>query len=318
MGPAMQQPRLAHTIVAAAIFITAAGLSAPASPWINTGVPNDAFWIDKAFHDKTYDIVVAGDSRVLKGISPRAMEKVLEGVKIFNFGFDHNAFTQSYLRTTESLVDRKSRQKAILLGISPQSLTREAAQRNGFLALRGNGRFKRFKMRYLQPYLSFFEPYNLYQIFEIVRGIPPVLYYQHHTPGGWVASHKEPEDPFYQIRRYQGRFDNNQVSSTLTRQLFEYVRRWRQAGIEVLAMRLPTSPAMLALENNESGFDQERFVREFEKAGGSWIELEQNGYHSYDGSHLHKDAAIKLSVQIARKLESRMVTDRRQAKSGRN
>ncbi len=314
----MQQPRLSHTIVAAAILITVAGMSAPASPWINTGVPNDAFWITKAFHDRTYDMVVAGDSRVLKGISPRAMEKVLEGVTIFNYGFDHNAYTQVYLSATESLVDQRSQRKAILLGISPQSLTQEAAQRNGFLALRESDRFKRFKMRYVQPYLNFFEPYNLYQIFEIVRGIPPVLYYQHHTPDGWVASHKEPEDPFYQIRRYQGRFDNNQVSPMLTQQLLDYVRRWRKAGIDVFAMRLPTSPAMLALENSQSGFDQERFVAEVEKAGATWIELEQTGYHSYDGSHLRKDAAIELSIQIARKLESRIVTDRQQAKSGRN
>jgi hypothetical protein len=302
----MRRNRFTSALLLSAAAIWLAGLAAPTSPWINTGVPEEAFWISKAFHAWTCDMILAGDSRVLKGISPAAMEKVMPSTRIYNFGFDHNAYTKKYLLALEALVDRTSPHKSILLGISPQSLTLEAARRNGFLALRKNDRFERFEKRCLEPYLSFFKPYNLYLFVDWLRRVPVAKYYQHHYSDGWVASYKEPEDPLYQVRLYRGRFANNRVSPEMTHQLLDFVHRWRQSGIVVFGLRLPTSPAMLALENRQSGFDQAQFVHAFKAAGGIWLYFNQTGYHSYDGSHLRRDAAIRLSTELARRIRSLM------------
>ncbi|RJQ84715.1 MAG: hypothetical protein C4519_04460 [Desulfobacteraceae bacterium] len=312
----MQRDRFTRTLVLAAVLILLAGAAAPPTPWINTGVPSDAFWIAKAFHTKTYDMIVAGDSRVMKGISPAAMAKVLPNISIYNYAFDHNAYTGEYLSALEALIDQSSPHKMILLGISPQSLTLEAARNNAFISLRENDWSDRLLKRYIEPYLTFFEPYNVYAYMNRLKGISNVKYFQHHHGDGWVASHKEPEDPLYQIGRYRGRFDGNQVSAELTRQLFDFVQRWRHAGITVLGMRLPTSAPMLQLENQHSGFDQERFVRAFEEAGGTWLDFNPTGYHSYDGSHLCEDAAIQLSIELAskiRQLDTRQPVDAKTA-----
>jgi hypothetical protein len=298
--------RFTYALLLSAAAILLAGLAAPESPWINTGVPEEAFWISKAFRARTCDMILAGDSRVMKGISPAAMEKVLPSMKIYNFGFDHNAYTREYLLVLETLVDKTSPHKSILLGISPQSLTTEAARRNGFLALRKNDRFDRFEKRYLGPYLAFFKPYNIYLFADWVRGVPVAKYYQHHYSDGWVASYKEPEDPLYQVRLYRGRFADNRISPQMASQLLDFVHRWRQSGIMVFGLRLPTSPAMLALENRRSGFDQARFVHSFEAAGGIWLDFNPTGYHSYDGSHLRRDAAIRLSTELAHRIRPLM------------
>jgi hypothetical protein len=299
----MRNNRLTRTLLAAAVLVAAAGAMAPPRTWISLGIPSDAFWIAKAFNAQRYDMVLAGDSRVLKGLSPTAMRSVFPGARIYNFAFDHNAYNREYLVATEALMDKSSTRKTIVLGITPQSLTSEAAHRNGFLSLRANGGFDRFSMRYLSPYLRFFKPYEFSYYYDLLHRKPRVKYYEHHYADGWVASRKEPEDPDYQIRLYRGRFENNEVSPLLRQQLFDFVRKWNRQGIEVFGVRLPSSTAMLQLENAQSGFDQGAFSRGFEEAGGIWIELQRNDYHSYDGSHLREDAARRLSVDLARKME---------------
>jgi hypothetical protein len=231
------------------------------------------------------------------------MSPILPRERIINFAFDHNAYTKAYLEACEALINKSASWKAVILGISPQSLTREAADRNGFSSLRKRGRFDRFTMRYLSPHLAFFNSYNFYYFWDLLHANPKIKYYQHHYADGWVASRREPEDPGYQIALYRGRFDNNIVSPFLTQQLFDYIQRWRRQGIEVFGARLPTSAAMLHLENQQSGFNQDVFVCGFEKAGGTWLQFNLTGYHSYDGSHLREDAARQLSVKMAREIE---------------
>lgn len=303
----MPHKRTLHTLLLAGLFVLVSGLMSPPSPWINTGVGSDAFWLTKAFHSQQHDMILAGDSRVLKGLSPSAMANVWPSMSIFNFGFDHNAFTEAYLDEMERILDRSGAHPVMVLGISPQSLTLEAAQQNGFSSLRSLGRFDRFQRRYMSSLLVFFAPYNLYVWADALRGIPGFKYYQHHHEDGWVASRKEPEDPAYQIRRYQGRFDNNQVNDDMVRRLMNRVRQWTLEGIHVFALRLPTSPAMWSLENRESGFDSRLFIHSLEEAGGIWLEIDPFAYHSYDGSHLREDAAVRLSNDIA--LEMRKLLD---------
>ena len=73
----------------------------------------------------------------------------------------------------------------------------------------------------------------------------------------------------------------------------------------MLGFRPPTTPAMLDLEERLSGFDEARFARRFEEAGGSWVALAREGWRSYDGSHLHEDSARRLSDELARAIAQR-------------
>ena len=75
-------------------------------------------------------------------------------------------------------------------------------------------------------------------------------------------------------------------------------------GIKVYAFRPPATEEMLEVENKYSGFDEATFVSFFEAAGGTWLEVEQTKYPSYDGSHLCPDGAIDFSHDLARLIKA--------------
>jgi len=291
-------PFIRFTLLAI-VFVVLGAVFRPPTFWVTTGLPNDRFWMSKAFHAQRYDIVLAGDSRIFRGISPSQMKTLLPQRSIFNFGFDHNGYNLSYLDAIDNLIDSSSNYQAVVLGISPQSLTLEAAGNNGFLSLRSTGRFERHVRLHLSRYLDLVRPFNSYAMVNLIRGRGVVNYIQHLHGDGWAASRKIPETPNYQISRYQGRFDNNMVSVQLQQQLFDRIQNWTSDGTCVFGLRMPTSAAMVDLENNQSGFNQTGFVRKFEQVGGIWLEFNQTGYHSYDGSHLRDDAARAFSLDLA-------------------
>jgi hypothetical protein len=79
----------------------------------------------------------------------------------------------------------------------------------------------------------------------------------------------------------------------------DQTRLWNSRGIDVYAFRVPSSQAMVELENQMSGFDEAAFVEQFTSAGGIWFSIPLEPYHSFDGSHLTKQAALKLSADLA-------------------
>lgn len=286
-----------------ALVMTAVGLFArPRSPEL-TGMSYEAFVSRKMTARGRWDVVLAGDSRTQMGLLPDAMSLVLSGLRIFNFGFDHNGYAADYLDALESMLDPESSTPTLVLGITPQLLTPEAAENGEFAYLAARRPTVALYNRFVGVRLAAFAPYDLRPLFDEVRGRPRTLYYRYYSPDGSIASWKEPEDTLLQVRRYEGRFDGNQVSDTLQAQLVSRVTRWRKAGIEVFAIRLPTSAPMRDLEERESGFDEDAFVDEFERAGGHWIPVPPGRYHTHDGSHLHERSARELSRRIAEEIE---------------
>lgn len=61
---------------------------------------------------------------------------------------------------------------------------------------------------------------------------------------------------------------------------------------------------MDALEIRGSGCDMEMVKKEFVKAGGIWIDIDNRAeYQAYDASHLSGEEALKLSLDLAAKLK---------------
>jgi len=79
-----------------------------------------------------------------------------------------------------------------------------------------------------------------------------------------------------------------------------YVQKWRAAGIVVYGVRLPVDDRTTTIEDAKSGFVEEDFVARFERAGGVWIVLGKGPYETYDGSHLCRHAALRLSGELSR------------------
>ena len=56
-------------------------------PDVNNDVAANRYWVVKTFIQKNYDIILLGDSRVYRGISPAMMEQSMPGFRILNFSY---------------------------------------------------------------------------------------------------------------------------------------------------------------------------------------------------------------------------------------
>jgi hypothetical protein len=259
------------------------------------------FWSWKTNTKRKYDIVVLGDSRIYRGISPVAMQELIPSAKILNFGYSSGSFSPRMLYEAEKRLNRYG-MRIIILGVSPHTLTPRAARDEHFLQEKNRNKSEIIGNLYFSPLLKFFRPTTPVKIikgFHKPSIISNATYYQEYSQDGWVASWKYPEDPQEALIPYLRDFTNNMVSSALIANLIRQTGDWAARGIKVYAFRPPTSNEMVELERGHSGFDEGDFVSKFSRAGGIWISIPLEGYHSYDGSHLDKMSAVALSRTIA-------------------
>jgi hypothetical protein len=270
-----------------------------------TGMHEDAFWAMKVDWRRCADAVLAGDSRVLLGLSPAEMAGDLPALRVRNYAFAGMGYSADYLRAVEGVLDPASRRKVIMLGVTPHSLSRGATEENGFIEHTSQPANRRAVTRAFGEVLRFFRRLSVYEL-SYALGLPKgKVIYCHYERDGWAGFRQVPPDPRETLGLYRKLFDparHGPASEEVAAGLIEAVRRWRRAGIEVYGFRPPSTPAMVALEREVAGFDEGAFVAAFEAAGGTWLRLEPLDYRTYDGSHLERDEARAFSRRFARKL----------------
>ncbi len=289
--------RTLKTLVIAGLAILILGFVRPTSP--KTGMFDEQFWAHKMGWHERFDVVLAGDSRVYRGVSPEEMTRQLPGYRIGNYGFSSAGYGKEYLARLPGLLAPESSHKTLVLGITPNDLDeRSANEDNGFLSLLKRNPLDLTAERVLGPVLGFFRPYSLS---DVARAITCKRkgYYQDYRPSGWVASFKLPEDQTDTLRAYRERWQSHKLSPAIQSGLLAKVNHWHRQGIRVYGFYPPTSQALHDLEITMSGFDEQEFKARFERAGGIWIDVELRKYHSYDGSHLRNDSAISFSRDLA-------------------
>lgn len=268
----------------------------------HSGMSPRVFWVKKFDWKHSADMVVAGDSRTGEGLSPALMSPELGDARIRNFSFNSLAWSQPYFDSLESILDPHSQRRAVVLGITPHSCTFLPSKSNGW-HVEGRKAAERTAMdRKLESALSYFDPMSVKNALRRMVGIKARhLLHRHHCEDGWVGTDRlRKVNPDLWLPVFERLFRNNKVSDVVIDRVTDRTRRWRQAGIEVYAFRPPTTVKMLALEDKVSGFDQAKFIADFEAAGGVWIDISQISYHSHDGSHLSRPAAEQLSRDIAK------------------
>lgn len=289
------------------IFLFGSIKPEPVDPLVASREASNWFWTYKVHNKNVYDMVLIGDSRLYRGISPSAMQDVLgKDFRILNFGFSSGGINKRMIKEALNRLDVNSKRKTVVLAVTPFSLTTEAAKNEHFLK-----EFTRPKEDVIQrlaysPWWDFFKPVTPSLVRDFLLGkqkAPPILYYQDFYSDGWVGSRTIPSDPDRAIKSYVKTFEKYQVDNNLINELCEQVRVLKARDINVFAFRPPVSNSMLALESKMSGFDQRRFVEQFHLNGGMWIDIHSSGYKTYDGSHMFKDSAIKYSTELARKVE---------------
>lgn len=260
------------------------------------------YWAMKTEWREQAQVVVAGDSRIYRGVNPQAFEARL-GRRCVNFGFSGTGYEPRYLDAIERLLQRDER-PVIVLGISAWSLTRRAAASNGFLdALQEHARsnVSAVTQARLEVISGRLVPFD----FEFLLPARPLRragednYRQHYHLNGWVESDYRARDParglIVAVQDHRG----NPVEPAIVAGLAQRIEKWTSAGWAVFAFVPPATPEVDALVAELSGFEEAGLRRAFEKAGARWLNVPRTVQASYDGTHLTAEAAQKLSLLLA-------------------
>lgn len=268
---------------------------------ISSTIQKEKFWATKVHSEKSYDVIVTGDSRVYRGIDPNAVSKALNGATALNFGFSSGGHNPFIFNAIEKRLDKNSEHKMIVLGLTPYSLTKKAQDNAHFRQEYERDKKEVLLRRYVNPALSFFDlirPTDIIYVNDTTQG-----YYERFRNDGWVESKKIPYNDKAALKIYVKDFNNNRIDKEVIEQVLAQVKKWANQGIQVFAMRMPTTKEMESLENELSGYEEEDLKIRFEKAGGHWINYKKRyGYTTYDGSHLDGPSAESFSSYLGLEL----------------
>ena len=251
----------------------------------------DYYWTLKTHPQKKYDVVIYGDSRVYRGVSPEKVS-VGTGLKAFNFGFSSGSMSMQMLDFAEQQLNM-SGSPVMIIGLTPHSLTESAFKDKQFYQEMNRAPYDLFQRLYIDRYLTFFDKIEPTDMFRLNRTVQ-----ENYRTDGWAECSSESIDLESGLKSYQKVFENNPIKVDGVKQFCDKIRHWTDRGIHVVVYRPPTFPKMEELENQLTGFDEKEIARQVESAGGVWMEVDKSAYQTYDGSHLMATSAVELSKRI--------------------
>ena len=266
-------------------------------------------WIRARWHGCA-DVVLVGDSRVMCGLAPAEMAPRLGGRRVLNLGLPAGRLNEPVLDAARAVLDPASARPAVVLGVTPSSLCSGTdAGVEAFLEQRRRigeqTPLARGLARLSWPLDPISPPHMARLVFRVRSD--KSTYTKLHADG-WLASTATPLRPRRELKNYARLMADSKVRPELVAGLLARTRAWTAAGIGVYGLRVPTTEAMIRLENDLSGFDEARFVRDFQAAGGVWIPTGQADYATYDGSHLCWQDAARFSRDLAGRIATAQPT----------
>lgn len=270
------------------------------------------YWASKITWEHCADMVITGDSRVLMAVSPAIMQEKFPNKHIRNYAFGGNWYSIEYLEAVERMLIPESREKIIIMGITPNAVS-EKGEIGNFIELSNISKQDAYLDIHFAPVVYFFEPMSFR---DALHGLFPSLAKTHtvkdYTKDGWVGVHKIPSGGRNELKRYRKIFEKRRVSDETIGNVIRYVTKWTRSGIRVYGFIAPSCEDMLQLEEKFSGFNEPEFIKLFKSAGGIWIDIDPGRYESFDGSHLQDNAALEFSRDFTNRLyelESKMKKD---------
>lgn len=263
---------------------------------INVEQQEEAFWINKTFQSSNNQLLVAGDSRIYRGVSANVIIKTSGlNVKGYNLGYSSAGFSKQYLDFVISKFALSSKQKILLLGVTPHSLTAEAFRNDHFNQFYNLGRIEVFKKKYINKVLPYVTPVKPSQLL-----IKKNSYHQVYHRDGWIASNKLGVTHYNGYNSYKKTFSTYKVTSEEVSVFLNQVKEIKKQGIAVFAFRPPSSKIVRDLEDQISGFDEHYVKKSLKKMGVFWFDFNDKDYYSYDGSHLEEQSALKFSAELGK------------------
>jgi hypothetical protein len=290
------------TLMLAAIFC---GLLSFVLPKNNEKYLSEYFWSRKTLSKQKYNMIIMGDSRVYRGVSPQIMQKQLPQLKILNFGYSNGGLNPAMFEAAEQKLVANSSTKIIVLGITANSVSGYTEKNTQYLQELMRPREEVIERLYFSPVKYWFSPVSPQQLKLWLFEPPPVAYYKNeYHLNGYVRSEKFPVDTMEAIPSYVKDFTNYKVDGSKLETLYKQVGEWNNSGITVVGFRPPVSFSMRMLEDTMGLYNEAEIEARMTKAGAHWLKLDHSQYKTYDGSHLDEYSAVQLSDTLAKFIKS--------------
>ncbi len=275
----------------------------PASPMMR-----DSFWAHKVNLVDKFDIVYTGDSRVYRGVDPKAVESVV-GLKGFNYGFSSADLDSVLLERAVSYLAPRG-QRILVIGLSANSfLERSEGKSNAHLQSLLRISDKDLWMREnWYPHLTCFDNHAVSDLYKFLKR----EHYDetYHLNSGFAASDKTPADTNEALPLYRVEFKSAKFSTKKLEAFQRYVAQLQKQGIKVVFMRMPVTHAMQKLEA-EHAPALEAYWHYAEYHDQHMFNGWGDTYTTYDGSHLNSESAHKFSRNLGVQLASILDKDPR-------
>jgi hypothetical protein len=184
--------KISYTLSIAAILIIALSFLLPKNEEKYLG---DRFWTQKTFAPSRYDIVIIGDSRTYRSVSPSLMSESIPDKEILNFAYSNGGLNKEIFKEAERKLSENSKQKAIIVGITTNCLTRFTRDNKQFVNEKKRPREEIFERLYLNGILYHFSSVTPEQIIDEFKEDSHKSYYiNNYHPTGYVESIKFPID----------------------------------------------------------------------------------------------------------------------------
>ena len=182
---------------------------------------SEVFWSRKTYAQADYDVVILGDSRTYRGLSPAIIESHFPGLKVLNFAYSNGGLNPTMFAAGEYKLARNEKPKIILLGVSANTVTGYSAPNTQYLQEISRPREELIERLYLNPVQYWFSatsPEKLKEHFSVKK---ETAYYKHkYFMNGYVESDKFPIDTLEAIPSYTKDFTHYKVEPEYLETLF--------------------------------------------------------------------------------------------------
>ncbi|MDR3691553.1 MAG: hypothetical protein P4L46_19390 [Fimbriimonas sp.] len=247
--------------------------------------PDQLFFLDKYEKPSAYNVLLLGDSRVFVGLDPGAFDEAIPSAKCLNFGFAALGYSNAYFDRVEQILSHRSARPLVVLAVDASALTDLSAGNNAFTDVARMTPLERFQLRLVGP--NWKEP-------------DPIRRPHRFTDNGWIPVTGIPFNPSESLDIFARQFRTARCSDAVLSTVAKRIRRWRSQGIQVLALRMPTSRDVYRLECDLIGYRPDHVRRALTEAGATWLDLPPSDTDSYDGSHLGLAGSQRISAVVSR------------------
>lgn len=301
----MSGERILRTLILAVAGLVLFGMFKPHStdPIEDSGSWKTWFFINKTHQGANYDAVVIGDSRALRAVSTETLGENLDGMRVFNFSFHAGGLNREMFSRATDLLDENSPSRAVILAPTALSFLPRKAGNAQYHEYRTKPRDQVWTYRYLPQLAHWFQPVapSIY-LRKILGAQPQKLLQQEFHAGGWIETDQVPRDDFTDLSVFSRQLEGEKADPEAMGAFMDQTREWTEQSIRVFGFFPPAYEPRVAQEDSMLGFDRRAFIVSFESAGGIWLDLDRNGYQTYDGSHLESASARKMSRDLSRKM----------------